>query len=177
MAILEKNMKRHCRIQGPAPMHSIIIRPFNKNDLASLHRMIQGTIEASYTGIYPPRAVAFFKAYHSEGKIIERSAAGEVLVLVNQDGSILATGSLISSEITGVFVHRNYHRKGYGKAIMAELERRAKVKGFSNISLSVSLPSRRFYEHLGYDVLAECALDVGDGQCLKYWSGTKVLKP
>ena len=26
MAILEKNMKRHCRIQGPAPMHSIISR-------------------------------------------------------------------------------------------------------------------------------------------------------
>ena len=156
---------------------NFIIRPFNKNDLVFLHRMIRDTIEASYTGIYPPRAVDFFKAYHSKTKIMERSTAGEVLVLVNRDGSILATGSLTKAEISGVFVHRDYQRQGFGQAIMADLESRAKAKGLSKISLSVSLPSKRFYVRLGYTVHAECAIDVGDGQYLKYWPGTKVLKP
>jgi GNAT superfamily N-acetyltransferase len=155
-----------------------MIRPFNGTDLHTLHRMIYETIDASYSGVYPPRAVDFFKEHHSEKKITERSSIGEVLVLISErDGSILATGSLTDSEIIGVFVHPDHQRQGHGKAIMAELERKARAKGLSEVNLSVSLPSRMFYENLGYDVLDECAIDVGEGEYLKYWSGKKVLQP
>lgn len=54
-----------------------IIRPFDDTDLSILHRMIGDTIGASYSGIYPVRAVQFFKDYHSEKKIMKRSQAGE----------------------------------------------------------------------------------------------------
>lgn len=156
--------------------HTIAIRPFDENDLTSLYRMICDTIDASYSGVYPPRAVDFFKGHHSKERIAERGATGEVLVLVaERDGSILATGSLVGTEIVGVFVRDEHQRRGYGKAVMAELERMAIAKGLPEVSLSVSLPSRVFYEHLGYDVLGECALDVGGGQYLKYWEGKKVL--
>ena len=151
-----------------------MIRLFRKTDLTPLHRMIYDTIEASYSNVYPPRAVEFFKEYHSEKKIAERSLVGEILVM-EEDDSILATGSLIGAEIAGVFVYPVYQRQGYGKAIMAELERRAKAKGLSEINLSVSLPSRKFYENLGYNILADNALDVGEGQYLKYWLGRKTL--
>jgi GNAT superfamily N-acetyltransferase len=155
-----------------------MIRPFNRTDLHTLHRMICETIDASYSGVYPPRAVDFFKEHHSEKKITERSAIGEILVLISkQDGSILATGSLVDAEIFGVFVHPDHHRQGHGKAIMAELERKARAEGLSEVSLSISLPSRKFYECLGYDVLDECALDVGEGEYLKYWPGKKVFQP
>ena len=154
------------------------IRKFNKTDLYALHRMICETIEASYSGLYPPRAVAFFKEHHSEKKIAERSAVGEILVLISErDGSILATGSLIDSQIIGVFVRPDHQRQGYGKEIMTQLERIAMEKGLPELSLSISLPSRQFYEHLGYKILDECVLDVGKGECLKYWSGNKELHP
>lgn len=155
-----------------------MIRPFKAIDLHALHLMICETIDASYSGVYPPRAVGFFKQHHSEKKIAERSAVGEVLVLVaERDGSILATGSLIDSEVVGVFVHPDHQGQGNGKAIMAELEGKARVKGLSEVNLSVSLPSRMFYEHLGYDILDACALDVGEGEHLKYWRGKKMLQP
>lgn len=96
--------------------------------------------DTSYSDVYPPRAVEFFKDYHSEKRIEERSVAGEILVMAEHD-SILATGSLVGNEISGVFVYPVCQRQGYGKAIMSELERRAKAKGLSEISLSVSLPS------------------------------------
>ena len=95
--------------------------------------------------------------------------------MVEEDDFILATGSLVGEEITGVFVHPAHQGQGYGKAIMVELERRAKAKGLSDVSLSVSLPSRKFYEHLGYNMLAENALDVGEDQYLNYWPGQKTL--
>lgn len=155
-----------------------MIRPFNRTDLHALHRMICETIDASYSGVYPPRAVEFFKEHHSEKKIAERSAVGEILVLISErDGSIMAAGALIDSEIIGVFVRSDHQRQGYGKAIMIQLEQIAMKQGIRKLSLSISLPSKPFYEHLGYRVLDECVLDVGGGECLKYWAGEKELHP
>jgi len=151
-----------------------MIRLFHEADLGPLRRMICHTIDVSYSGVYPPRAVQFFKDHHFERRIAERSITGEILV-AERDGSIQATGALVGSEIVGVFVHPDYQWQGHGKAIMTELERRAKAKALSEIALSVSLPSRRFYESLGYEVLAGCSLDVGEGQCLDYWPGRKSL--
>jgi GNAT superfamily N-acetyltransferase len=136
--------------------------------------MIQDTIDVSYSGAYPHRAVQFFKEYHSEKRIMERSQAGEILV-IERDGSIVATGALVGNEIVAVFVKPEDHRQGYGKRIMSELESRAKVKGFSEVILSVSLPSRKFYENLEYEVLSERSLDVGEGQHLDYWPARKTL--
>ena len=153
-----------------------MIRPFKRTDLHALHRMICETIDASYSGVYPPRAVAFFKEHHSEKNIIERSAVGDILVLTSErDASILATGSLKGSEILGVFVRPNHQRQGYGESVMTNLEQIAMKKGIPEISLSISLPSKQFYEHLGYKIFDECVLDVGEGECLKYWSGKKKL--
>lgn len=154
------------------------MRPFNRADLHPVYSMIIETIDTSYSAVYPPRAVGFFKKHHSKEKIAKRTAKGAMLVLADeQDGSILATGSLIDSEIIGVFVRPSYQRQGYGKAIMARLEQIALKKGIRKLSLSISLPSRPFYEHLGYRVLDECVLDVGEGECLKYWAGEKELHP
>lgn len=153
-----------------------IIRKFNITDLHALHRMICETIDASYSQLYPPRAVSFFKEHHSEGKIAERSAVGEILVFISErDGSIMATGALIGSEIIGVFVCPDYQRQNYGKAIMTHLEQIAMEKGILKLSLSISLPSMQFYERLGYKILAERVIDVGGGEFLKYWSGEKEL--
>ncbi|WP_024334764.1 GNAT family N-acetyltransferase [Desulfotignum balticum] len=155
-----------------------MIRPFNRTDLHTLHRMICETIEASYSGVYPPRAVGFFKEHHSERKIVERSSAGKILVLISErDDCILATGALIGSDITGVFVRHAHQRQGYGEAIMNRLEQMAKENGISKLTLSISLPSRQFYERLGYKVLDERVINVGEGEFLKYWSGEKALNP
>lgn len=153
-----------------------MIRSFKKTDLKALHYMICETIDASYTGVYPPRAVAFFKEYHSKKKILERSAIGEILVLTNDsDNAILATGSLAGSEATGVFVRPEFQGQGHGKSIMAALERIAVNRGIKELTLSISLPSRQFYERLGYRVIDEHFIDVGEGEYLKYWSGKKDL--
>jgi GNAT superfamily N-acetyltransferase len=150
------------------------VRQFHASDLITLHGMICNTIDASYSGVYPLRAVKFFKEYHSEEKILERSQAGEVLI-IEGEGSIVATGTLVGNEILGVFVKSGKQGQGYGKAIMRELERRARAKGVLEIVLSVSLPSIKFYENLEYEVLDQCSLDVGEGQHLDYWPARKTL--
>jgi GNAT superfamily N-acetyltransferase len=151
-----------------------MIRPFNEADLGSLRAMIWRTIDVSYSGPYPPRAVQFFREHHSEKRITERRRSGEIWVL-ERGGSILATGALVGDEIVAVFVDPDHQGQGHGKAIMTELEKRARAEGVSEVHLSVSLPSRAFYERRGYEISEALSLDVGEGQYLHYWSGRKAL--
>jgi ribosomal protein S18 acetylase RimI-like enzyme len=156
------------------PASNATIRDFRESDLFSVRRLIHETIDQSYTGVYPPRAVQFFKQFHSEENIAERSETGTVLV-VEQAGAIVATGTVVGNEIFGVFVNPACQRCGYGRALMRELETRAKTNGCTVVELSASLPSRLFYESLGYEILEEGSIDVGEGQHLDFWKARKSL--
>ena len=105
---------------------------------------------------------------------MERYRNGEILV-VEQDGDLVATGSIVGNDILGVFVHPDFQRHGYGKALMRELEHKAQASGCTEVALSVSLPSRKFYKSLDYEMLEECSIDVGEGQHLDYWMSIKPL--
>jgi len=152
----------------------VSIRRFRGPDLCQLVRLISETIGISYAEIYPPRAVQFFKDFHSENKIADRSKTGTTLV-VEEDGELAATGSLVDGEILAVFVHPRLQRGGRGKALMKALENEARASGVTEIGLSISLPSKRFYESLGYKVVEEKSRDVGEGQRLDFWKAVKQL--
>jgi len=61
------------------------LRAFQPSDLANVHRLIHHVLDTCYSGIYPPRAVQFFKQFHSEDKILQRSRDG-VLIVIERDG-------------------------------------------------------------------------------------------
>ena len=152
----------------------ISIRRFRDSDLDQLARLINETIGISYAGVYPPRAVQFLKDYHSEKKIADRSTIGTTLV-VEENGVLVATGSLVGDEILGVFVHPRLQKGGRGKALMKALENEGRASGLRGIGLNISLPSKSFYESLGYRVVEEISIDVGEGQRLDFWKAVKQL--
>jgi GNAT superfamily N-acetyltransferase len=155
-----------------AEREDIYIREFRESDVESIAQLIHHTIDVCYTGVYPQRAVAFFKDFHSRDGILERSKKGTILV-AEQNGIVIGTGALVENEIYGVFVEPRM--QGHGRAIMRALETRAMAKGHREVVLSVSLPSRKFYEGLGYEILQEVHRDVGEGQRLDFWKARKSL--
>ena len=152
------------------------IRAFEEADVAALRRLICQTIDISYAPVYPPKALDFFKAFHAEEKILERAQRGTVLV-AEADDALTATGSLLEGEIFAVFVHPNRQGAGLGKALMERLEAAARTAGVTASVLSVSLPSKRFYEGLGYEIVEERSRDLGEGQRLDFWKAKKRLAP
>ena len=156
------------------PVKKARIREFLEADLVPVHRLIHRTIDSCYTEVYPPRAVQFFKKFHSEEEILARSQNGKILV-IEQDGKLIATGTLVGGDIFGVFVLPEFQHYGCGRALMGELENRAKAKGCPELELSVSLPSRGFYEGLGYQMMEQDSIDVGEGQRLNFWKARKSL--
>ena len=150
------------------------IRAFERSDLDQVDRLIQRTIDSCYPPVYPPRAVEFFKRFHAREAISERAADGLVIVIEEVD-AIIATGAVVEGDITGVFVAPEYQGHGLGGVVMDRLEAAAFVDGCSSARLSVSLPSKGFYERRGYRVIGQCSDDVGEGQRLDYWDAEKSL--
>jgi ribosomal protein S18 acetylase RimI-like enzyme len=152
------------------------VRRFREADVVAVRKLIHHTIDECYVRDYPPRAVQFFRDFHSEASILERNVEGELLV-VEQQGRLIGTGAIVGEDIFGVFVHPEFQGKGIGSLLMRELEALAVEKGNHEAVLDVSLPSRPFYERLGYRIIAEKSIDVGEGEILRYWTANKELKP
>lgn len=143
--------------------------------MEAIRALIHETIDESYGAVYPPRAVQFFKAFHSEQEILERAQRGTVLV-IEEDGQLAATGSIVENEILAVFVRHRLQKGGRGKALMQALEAEGKKRGIEEAELSVSLPSKAFYRNLGYVIGEERSKDVGEGQQLVFWKARKRLR-
>ena len=155
--------------------HLALLRELHASDIKALVKLIHQTIEVSYSSSYPANAIRFFKDFHSEKKVLERHRNGLVLVLEKEEGGLIGSGSLVGAEILGVFVHPRYQCRGLGKLIMGELEKMATINGLNKVVLNVSLPSKKFYENLGYAIIISTSIDVGEGQHLNYWEAEKKL--
>jgi GNAT superfamily N-acetyltransferase len=150
------------------------IRRFREADLPGVLRLVHGTIDACYTGVYPPNAVRRFKELHAEAQILGDAHAGITLV-AEAGGRPVGTGTVVGEHVKRVFVDRSRQGEGIGRAIMTRLESEARRAGASGVHLDVSLPSRAFYESLGYGDFEDAAWDVGEGQRLDYWTARKDL--
>jgi ribosomal protein S18 acetylase RimI-like enzyme len=65
------------------------------------------------------------------------------------DGTVVGTGSINGNEIKRVFVLPQFQGRGYGTALMNELEARI-AKDYNEIVLDSSLPAYSLYLKRGY---------------------------
>ena len=151
-----------------------LVREIQDNEIGKVQHLIHETIDISYSPVYPLQAINYFKKYHSLERILDRQSKGSVLVSI-VDSDIIGTGSFLNGEILGVFVNPDFQQRGHGKSLMFAIEKIARSKGYSKVFLSVSLPSKQFYENLDYTIFEECSLSVGNGEYLDYWKAMKQL--
>ncbi len=157
-----------------AEPNDIKIRKFVKTDLDTVKNLIHHTIDVSYAEIYPPNAVRYFKKFHSDPWILKGAREG-YMIIAEKEGQIIGTGTIKGNYVLRVFVDPKIHRQSYGKRIMSMLEQKAKTDGLTEIIMDVSLPSKIFYERLGYHIIEEASIDVSDGQNLDYYKAKKSL--
>ena len=149
-------------------------RAFDPTDSEQLQNLIWKVIDVSYRDDYSQAARDFFKSFHSADRVAGRAASGTVLV-AELSGRIVATASLSGSEIFAVFVDPDHQGNGYGRRLMQKMEDIARASGVAEIHLSVSLPSKRFYEGLGYVIMEPRERKLENGDLLRFWSAKKLL--
>jgi len=153
-------------------IRSIKLREFRRDDLETMKRLIYKTIEVYYSDVYPEEAIEYFKDYHSEEHILSDARDGYTIIL-ECDGKIIGTGTLLGTNIRRVFIDPSYQHKGFGKSVMYKLEKRALAKGINILDLSASLVSKRFYDSLGYVTQKEDYIPVRNNQKLNYYAMVK----
>jgi GNAT superfamily N-acetyltransferase len=152
----------------------IIIKKFKSSDVDKVRGLIQNTIDVCYPGHYNREAIKFFKDYHSNKNILKGAQEGYTIVL-ESDSQIVATGTIIDDHILRVFVDPAFQKNGFGKLIMYKLEEKALSAGVSVVKLDASLPSKKFYDSLGYVTLEKNFLEVENGKKLDYYKMEKAL--
>ena len=96
------------------------------------------------------------------------------MYVLEDDGTIVGTGSYKDNHITRVYVLPIYQGKGYGKYIVEQLE--LLMCEYEEIYLDASLPACQFYEHLGYRTHHHDSLKCENGVVLVYDVMTKKIK-
>ena len=150
------------------------VREFLNNDLVDVKSLVHRTIDVCYSSVYCAEAVQFFKDWHHDEKILKNAKEGYTIVL-NEDGRMVGTGTIVGDEVMRVFVDPVFQKCGFGKLIMSELEERALSLGIVVIKLDASIPAKKFYDSLGYVTLEETSLEVGNNKRLDYFKMQKSL--
>lgn len=153
----------------------ITIRKFKSSDLGTVRDLIRDTVDVCYSDIYPEEAVRFFKDWHCDGNILKDAKEGYTIVL-EKDGRIIGTGTIVGDEIRRVFVEPVFQKHGFGRLLMQKLEKRALSVDISVVELAASLPSKEFYDSLGYVTLEKTFLEVENGKRLDYYKMQKPLR-
>ena len=151
------------------------IREFEKADLAAVKDLVDKTIDICYSDVYCGEAVQFFKDWHHSDKILKNAREGYTIIL-EQGDRIVGTGTVVGNEIARVFVEPASQKCSFGKLIMQKLEEKALSRGVNIVKLDASLPSKKFYDLLGYVTLDETFLEVENNKELHYYKMEKSLE-
>jgi GNAT superfamily N-acetyltransferase len=150
------------------------IREFRRADVLPLKALIHRTIGTCYPGHYCAEAVRFFLGYHDERAILRDAREGCTIIL-DKAGRIIGTGSLVAGEIKRVFVDPGAQKQGFGRLIMQSLEEKAVSAGLMRVRLDASLPSKAFYDRLGYATVEKAFREVENGRRLDFFKMEKML--
>ncbi len=118
------------------------------NDFEEVKRITQDTIKQIYPHYYPTGVVEFFQEHHSDDIIMNDIIQAKVY-LVNDNKENIGTVTIDGNEISRLFVLPEFQRKGYGTAIMQNIEKRI-FENYPEIQLHASLPGKKLYINRGY---------------------------
>jgi GNAT superfamily N-acetyltransferase len=136
------------------------IRKIGTDDFESVKKLIHITIKASYPSIYPQEVINFFLTHHSAEEIKRRADYGIVLVL-EEENEIKATGFYMEEEMGGVYVHPNCQKQGYGSMILEKLLDEAKKQKCRYIHLDATPLAKPLYLKFGFDLVGPAVQWVG----------------
>lgn len=145
-----------------------------QNDLDTIYKIVHKTINNVYPLYYPTDVVQFFLDYHSI-ESIKKALDSEYILLLELDGNIIGTGSILNNEIKRMFILPEFQGKGYGSLLLKELEQEAANEGYDTVILDASLPGYSLYEKSGYTCIKYNKIVTSSKQVLCYNQMSKSL--
>ncbi len=131
------------------------IKPLQENDTEKLYRHIEKVITECYQTVYNKEILNYFLSYNQPHHILSDARAGKTL-MVYYNNIIIASGTILNTNIRRVFVLPEFQKNGIGALIMTELENEAQRQNLDFVELYSMIPAIGFYTKLGYASLKTC---------------------
>ncbi len=136
-------------------------RKGTQKDLKEIFELVKTSIEETYPKYYLQEIIDMFLILHSKENIQRDIEQENLYVLENEQGVLIATGTVNDNHINRVYVHPQFQRKGYGTQIMKELEKEV-GKRYATVEIDASLPACGLYEKMGYKTKCHETWDCGN---------------
>ena len=146
-------------------MSSVVhFRQAEVEDTEGIHAVHTRAILELCSSSYSDEAVQLWAGRQTPHQYVPSIENEELTVAVSAQGDIVGFGHLALSsesghgdtcncEVKGLFVSPQWARKGIGSALLQNLEKQARAKGFMSMCLKSSLNAEGFYERMGYSVV------------------------
>lgn len=123
----------------------IKIRPIGKEELEEALGLIHQSIRVLNARDYKPTQIESVIQTYKISTLREKG-----VIVAEYHDKIVGVAKLSGRTVQAVFTHPQFVRKGVGKALVKELERRARSRNAQDLSLMASITAVEFYEALGY---------------------------
>jgi ribosomal protein S18 acetylase RimI-like enzyme len=149
----------------------VSIRKANLNDIPVIQEIANATWPVTYANILTPEALQYMlKHFYSVEPLEQQFKEGHLFFLGEVDNMPIGFAG-ISEVKPGVYkLHKLYvlpntQKTGAGKALLNHAIKVAKAAKASQFILNVNRynPAKGFYERMGFNIIAEEDVDIGNG--------------
>ena len=142
---------------GPGRKHGLVVRPLRPGEARQYLEIHRSAVRGIAAPDYPDEVIeAWAPLPIGDGDVsaIEDDET-EIRLIAELNGQPAGMGALVpeQSELRACYVTPAAARRGVGRALVNEIERRARAAGVAELQLVSSLTAERFYAALGYDVV------------------------
>jgi diamine N-acetyltransferase len=149
----------------------IIIRDASTGDVKLIHDLAHKTWPEAYSKILDPKQLAYMlELIYSESSLQKQFEQRHQFLIVEEDKKPIAFADYNQLKDTVYKLQKIYalpsqQRKGIGKLLINHVIKKVKKQGATALLLNVNRYNRakQFYEHLGFTVISEEDIDIGEG--------------
>jgi len=167
----------------------IVIRPAGESDIPAIQEIAQLTWPVTYGPILPSQQLDYMLEliYNKEALKAQFQKGHQFLLATEDDNSVgFASYGLIEKKddrtvfkLHKIYIDPAQQGKGIGKLLLDRVMAEIKNAGATQLILNVNRfnKARNFYEKLGFSVIAEEDIDIGNGYFMNdYVMGMEVIQ-
>jgi len=162
---------------------NMIIREATKNDIPVIHDLANKTWPIAYQEILTPQQLAYMlDLTYSESSLQKQFDAGHHFLIVEKDSIPVAFADYNHLKeriykLQKIYALPEQQGKGIGKLLIDHIIEKVKQQGAKALLLNVNRhnKAKQFYEHLGFTVIGEEDIDIGEGYFMNDYVMEKLI--
>ena len=161
----------------------IIVREANKSDVSIIHKLAHATWQVAYKKILSVEQLTYMlELIYSESSLQKQIDSGHNFLIVEEENIPIAFADYNKLrgdiyKLQKIYVLPGQQGKGIGEMLIYYVIDKVKAQGATTLLLNVNRENKakQFYEHLGFKVIGEEDINIGEGYSMNDYIMEKKL--